>query len=74
MNKSNRECYPQDKCPLCGKFAIGYGSRRLKNNSKVMPASAEEGDFIFFCSNCGARLVLISDLFNDAEAPAAISG
>lgn len=47
MKTEKRECYPQDKCPHCGKFAVGYGSRRLKNNSRVMPASAGHGDFFF---------------------------
>ncbi len=75
MKTKDTVCYPQDKCPLCGKFAVGYGSRQLKNNSKIMPASAGHGDLIFFCPHCNGRLTLVSELLHNAEAPAArVSG
>ncbi len=71
MNNEKKECYPQDKCPHCGKFAVGYGSRRLKNNSRVMLADAVHGDFIFQCPNCGTKLTLVTELLHNAETPAA---
>ncbi len=75
MKNKNSECCPQDRCPRCGEFAVGYGSRRLKNNSKIMPADSARGDFLFLCPNCKARLTLVSELLHNAEAPAAsISG
>ena len=72
MKTEKRECYPQDKCPHCGKFAVGYGPRRIKNNSKVMPAGAVHGDFIFNCPHCGTKLTLVTELLHNAETPAAI--
>lgn len=70
MKNKGSACYPQDKCPRCGEFAVGYSSRRLKNNSKLAAANSVRGDFIFLCPNCRARLTLVSELLHSTEAPA----
>ncbi len=78
MKTKDTVCYPQDKCPLCGKFAVGYGSRRLKNHTKLFPitsANIDKNGVIIYCKHCNKQLIMVNDLLNNAEAPAArVSG